>query len=136
MHDSVLPNDVEQTASFLLLADSAAYKIAELMLEENNLSLKLRIFVEGGGCSGFKYGFDFIEDLEEDDMVMTKSIAVSETDKEPQIISVHLVIDPMSAQYLMGAEIDYKKDLEGERFIIRNPQAKTTCGCGSSFSAE
>lgn len=102
--------------------DSAATKVKELIEEENNDELKLRVFIQGGGCSGFQYGFTFEEDQQGDDMAVEKG-------------GVTLLIDPMSLQYLLGAKIDYKEDLEGARFIIQNPNATTTCGCGSSFSA-
>lgn len=105
--------------------DSAAKKVAELIEEEGNDGLKLRAFITGGGCSGFQYGFTFDETVNEDDTQITK--AVSSRD-------VSLVIDPMSYQYLVGAEIDYQDDVDGACFIIRNPNAKTTCGCGQSFS--
>ncbi|MFY9479435.1 MAG: iron-sulfur cluster insertion protein ErpA [Aquabacterium sp.] len=105
----------------ILFTDSAAAKVAELVAEEGNPDLKLRVFVQGGGCSGFQYGFTFDEIVNEDDTPMTKN-------------GVTLLIDAMSLQYLMGAEIDYKDDLEGAQFVIRNPNATTTCGCGSSFS--
>src|ERR1700749_1155471 len=106
----------------LVFTDAAAGKVGELIREEANLNLKLRVFVSGGGCSGFQYGFTFDENMEEGDFCVEKD-------------GVQLLIDPMSAQYLMGAEIDYKEDLQGAQFVIRNPNAKTTCGCGSSFSA-
>ena len=106
----------------LVFTDSAAAKVKELVDEEGNPELKLRVFVSGGGCSGFKYGFTFDENVEEGDFLVENS-------------GVQLLVDPMSAQYLMGAEIDYKEDLQGAQFVIRNPNAKTTCGCGSSFSA-
>ena len=106
----------------LVFTDSAAAKVKELVDEEGNPELKLRVFVQGGGCSGFQYGFTFDEAIEEGDFCVEKG-------------GVKLLVDPMSAQYLMGAEIDYKEDLEGAQFVIRNPNAKTTCGCGSSFSA-
>ncbi|MEQ1579825.1 MAG: iron-sulfur cluster insertion protein ErpA [Steroidobacteraceae bacterium] len=105
----------------LLFTDAAASKVAELIREEANPALKLRVFVTGGGCSGFQYGFTFDENVEEGD-----------TSIENQ--GVQLIVDPMSVQYLMGAEIDYREDLEGAQFVIRNPNATTTCGCGSSFS--
>lgn len=105
----------------LLFTDSAAAKVAELVAEEGNPDLKLRVFVQGGGCSGFQYGFTFDEAINEDDTQMSKN-------------GVTLLIDAMSYQYLMGAEIDYKEDLDGAQFVIRNPQATSTCGCGSSFS--
>ena len=105
----------------IVFTDAAASKVAELVAEEGNPDLKLRVFVQGGGCSGFLYGFTFDEVTNEDDTVMTKN-------------GVTLLIDAMSLQYLIGAEIDYKDDLEGAQFVIRNPNATTTCGCGSSFS--
>ncbi len=105
----------------LVFTDSAADKVAELVAEEGNPELKLRVFVQGGGCSGFQYGFTFDEVVNEDDTQMSKN-------------GVTLLIDAMSLQYLMGAEIDYKEDLQGAQFVIRNPNASTTCGCGSSFT--
>ena len=106
----------------LVFTDAAAGKVGDLIREEANPNLKLRVFVSGGGCSGFQYGFTFDEKMEEGDFCVEKH-------------GVQLLVDPMSAQYLMGAEIDYKEDLQGAQFVIRNPNAKTTCGCGSSFSA-
>ncbi len=105
----------------VVFTDAAAYKVSELISEEDNPNLKLRVFISGGGCSGFQYGFTFDESIEEGD---------SEVENQ----GVSLLIDPMSVQYLMGAEIDYKEDLQGAQFIIRNPNAQTTCGCGSSFT--
>jgi Iron-sulfur cluster assembly accessory protein len=105
----------------LIFTDSAAAKVKQLLDEEGNPNLKLRVFVQGGGCSGFQYGFTFDEDVAEDDTKLEKN-------------GVQLLVDPMSFQYLVGAEIDYKEDLEGAQFVIRNPNATTTCGCGSSFS--
>jgi iron-sulfur cluster insertion protein len=105
----------------LIFTDSAATKVAELIAEEGNPELKLRVFVQGGGCSGFQYGFTFDEIQNDDDTVMVKN-------------GVSLLIDSMSYQYLVGAEIDYKEDLQGAQFVIKNPNAQTTCGCGSSFS--
>src|SRR5438874_405347 len=107
---------------------NAARKVWELITEEENFALKLRVYVTGGGCSGFQYGFTFDEAENEDDTVVVRE--VDETH------AVKLLVDPMSFQYLVGAEIDYKEDIEGSQFIIRNPNAKTTCGCGSSFSTE
>jgi iron-sulfur cluster insertion protein len=106
----------------LVFTDSAASKVSELIREEGNPNLKLRVFVSGGGCSGFQYGFTFDENEEEGDTCIENQ-------------GVRLVVDPMSFQYLTGAEIDYREDLEGAQFVIRNPNATTTCGCGSSFSA-
>lgn len=105
----------------LVFTDAAARKVGELIREEDNPELKLRVFVSGGGCSGFQYGFTFDEKIEEGDTTIENE-------------GVTLLVDPMSVQYLMGAEIDYKEDLEGAQFIIRNPNATTTCGCGSSFA--
>src|SRR5882762_10436056 len=106
----------------LVFTDSAANKVKELVDEEGNPELKLRVFVQGGGCSGFQYGFTFDEIINDDDTQMAKN-------------GVTLLIDAMSLQYLAGAEIDYKDDLQGAQFVIKNPNATTTCGCGSSFSA-
>jgi iron-sulfur cluster insertion protein len=106
----------------LVFTDSAAAKVKDLIEEEGNPDLKLRVFVQGGGCSGFQYGFTFDEIVNEDDTSMDKN-------------GVTLLIDSMSYQYLVGAEIDYKDDLEGAQFVIKNPNATSTCGCGSSFSA-
>ena len=104
-----------------IFTDSAASKVKSLIEEEGNPALKLRVFVTGGGCSGFQYGFTFDEEVAEDDTTMEKN-------------GVQLLIDPMSYQYLVGAEIDYTDGLEGSQFVIRNPNASSTCGCGSSFS--
>ncbi len=105
----------------IVFTDSAAQKVAQLIEEEGNPDLKLRVFVQGGGCSGFQYGFTFDEIVNEDDTTMVKN-------------GVQLLTDSMSYQYLVGAEIDYKDDLEGAQFVIKNPTATSTCGCGSSFS--
>ena len=105
----------------LVFTDSAVAKVADLIAEEGNPDLKLRVFVQGGGCSGFQYGFTFDEAVNEDDTLVTKD-------------NVTLLIDSMSFQYLVGAEIDYKEDINGSQFVIKNPNATTTCGCGSSFS--
>lgn len=109
-------------APSLVFTDAAAAKVGELIREESNPNLKLRVFVQGGGCSGFQYGFTFDENAEEGD---------TRVDNQ----GVTLLIDPMSIQYLTGAEIDYREDIEGAQFVIRNPNATTTCGCGSSFAA-
>lgn len=126
--------------------DSAAKKVASLILEEENLDLKLRAFITGGGCSGFQYGFTFDEKIKDGDTQVNKTVLLdsemdesgsstgSGTDIGSHEITVTLLIDPMSYQYLVGADIDYKEDIEGARFVIRNPNAKTTCGCGQSFS--
>ena len=105
----------------LTFTDAAAGKVKELITEEDNDTLKLRVFISGGGCSGFQYGFTFDENIEDGDTVVSNQ-------------GVELLIDPMSIQYLNGAEIDYSEGIEGAQFVIRNPNATTTCGCGSSFS--
>ena len=105
----------------LKFTGSAASKVRELINEENNESLMLRVFISGGGCSGFQYGFTFDENTTEGDTIIEKG-------------GVKLLVDPMSIQYLTGAEIDYTEGLEGAQFVIRNPNAATTCGCGSSFA--
>ena len=105
----------------LIFSDAAAGKVKELLEEEQNPSLKLRVFVSGGGCSGFQYGFTFDEKVQEGDTAIEKG-------------GVTLLVDPMSVQYLTGAEIDYSDSASGAQFVIRNPNASTTCGCGSSFS--
>jgi iron-sulfur cluster insertion protein len=122
--------------------DSAARKVGELIEEEGNPNLMLRVYVTGGGCSGFQYGFTFDETQNPDDTVIEKVISKhiqgeikAQLSAAGDSMKVCLLIDAMSFQYLAGAEIDYKSDLSGEQFIIRNPHAKTTCGCGSSFSA-
>ena len=103
-------------------SDNAVKKVKELIEEEGTPALKLRVFVSGGGCSGMQYGFTFEESINEDDTKVEKD-------------NVMLLIDPMSLQYLTGAEIDYQDNVQGSQFVIKNPNATTTCGCGSSFSA-
>jgi iron-sulfur cluster insertion protein len=105
----------------LAFTDVAAAKVGELIAEEGDSALMLRVFISGGGCSGFQYGFTFDERREDGDTAVENA-------------GVVLLVDPTSIQYLLGAEIDYQEDLQGARFIIRNPNAATTCGCGSSFS--
>lgn len=105
----------------LVFSEAAAIKVKELIDDEGNESLMLRVFISGGGCSGFQYGFTFDEEIGEGDTVVENG-------------GVKLLIDPMSFQYLTGAEIDYSEGMEGAQFVIRNPNAQTTCGCGSSFS--
>jgi iron-sulfur cluster insertion protein len=106
----------------IIFTDAAATKVAELIRGEGNPALMLRVYVQGGGCSGMQYGFEFDEKSEEGDTQVEK-------------LGVKLLVDPMSFQYLSGAEIDYREGLEGAQFVIRNPHATTTCGCGSSFNA-
>lgn len=146
--------------SGVVFTDNAARKVHELIMEEGNPNLKLRVFITGGGCSGFQYGFSFEETINEDDTVIEKNIAGATIGRATTTTGesvdtegsdggtdggdssgggssagkVQLLVDPMSYQYLSGAEIDYVEDIEGERFVIRNPNAQTTCGCGSSFS--
>ena len=115
-------NDLAEPPIPLVFTDSAAAKVADLIAEEGNPELKLRVFVQGGGCSGFQYGFTFDDAVNEDDTAFDKN-------------GVTLLVDSMSFQYLVGAEIDYKEDINGSQFVIKNPNAQTTCGCGSSFSA-
>jgi iron-sulfur cluster insertion protein len=116
-----VPDESSPPQDALIFTDAAANKVRELIDEEQNDRLKLRVFISGGGCSGFQYGFTFDED-------------VVEGDTEIHNCGVTLLVDPMSVQYLMGAEIDYSEGLEGAQFVIRNPNASTTCGCGSSFA--
>lgn len=113
---------VEQdTKDVIVITESAARKVKALIQDEGNDALKLRVYVTGGGCSGFQYGFTFDENINDGDTTVERD-------------GVTFLVDPMSYQYLMGAELDYKEDLQGAQFVIRNPNASTTCGCGSSFS--
>jgi iron-sulfur cluster insertion protein len=105
----------------IIFTDSAALKVGSLLKDEENSDLNLRVYVTGGGCAGFQYGFSFDENKDDGDTVVIKH-------------GVSLIVDPMSVQYLMGAEIDFQEDLQGARFVIKNPNANTTCSCGSSFS--
>ena len=132
----------------LIFTVNAAAKVWELIQEEENYNLKLRVYVTGGGCSGFQYGFKFDEEVNDDDTVVIQEVKSKKItgnnvegktdntgeDGEGGSQTVQLLVDPISYPYLVGAEIDYKEDIEGAQFIIRNPNAKTTCGCGSSFS--
>lgn len=113
---------MEVEESSLVFTNSAALKVRQLINEEGDDGLMLRVFVSGGGCSGFQYGFTFDQKEGDGDTIVVNQ-------------GVKLLVDPMSVQYLMGAEIDYTEGLEGAQFVIRNPNASTTCGCGSSFSA-
>ena len=113
--------EVLEQPQLVKMAPGAVAKIKELIAEENNPNLKLRMFVSGGGCSGMQYGFTFEEQGQEDDFVL-------------EFDGVHLLIDSMSSQYLHGAEVDYTESLQGSQFSIKNPNAQTTCGCGSSFN--
>ena len=123
--------------STLFFTKAAACKVKELIDEENNPKLSLRVFITGGGCSGFKYGFTFEEFINADDLVIEKKVDKEQKGgcNDREVSLVRLLVDPLSLQYLHGAEIDYREDASGAQFIIRNPNAKITCGCGSSFSA-
>ena len=105
----------------LVFSDQAAKKVRSLIMEEENENLRLRVFVSGGGCSGFEYGFTFDDEIEDDDIEVENS-------------GVSLVIDSLSFEYLVGSSIDYREDLQGSRFVVINPNATSTCGCGNSFS--
>jgi iron-sulfur cluster insertion protein len=122
MNDTATQTVPEALDAPLLFTDAAARKVSELIAGEGNPKLMLRVFVQGGGCSGLQYGFEFDEEVQDGDTCVENQ-------------GVKLLIDPMSFQYLGGAEIDFRDNLEGAQFVIRNPSAKTTCGCGSSFSA-
>src|SRR4029077_18573570 len=115
-------NAVTDMPAPLVFSDGAGNKVKQLIDEEGDPELKLRVFVTGGGCSGFQYGFTFDKETSEDDTRLVKG-------------GVTILIDPMSLQYLTGAEIDYQENIEGAQFVIKNPNATSTCGCGSSFSA-
>jgi len=119
MTTATQPTNDDQTA--LIFTDAAAVKVKELLEDEDNAALKLRVFVSGGGCSGFQYGFTFDENVEDGDTLIKKQ-------------GVTLLVDPMSVLYLTGAEIDFSDGVEGAQFVIRNPNATTTCGCGNSFA--
>ena len=122
MNDTAAETAPEASEAPLLFTDAAARKVSELIAGEGNPNLMLRVFVQGGGCSGLQYGFEFDEQVQDGDTCVENQ-------------GVKLLIDPMSFQYLGGAEIDFRDNLDGAQFVIRNPSAKTTCGCGSSFSA-
>lgn len=113
--------EIVEQPQLVKMAPGAIAKIKELIAEENNPNLKLRMFVSGGGCSGMQYGFTFEEEVNEDDFNL-------------EFEGIHLLIDSMSSQYLQGAEVDYTESLQGSQFSIKNPNAQTTCGCGSSFN--
>ena len=120
----------------VVFTESAARKVLSLMLEEDE-ALSLRVYITGGGCSGFQYGFSFDNKIKDNDTVITTTVAANDEGNEQSSggsTAVNLVIDPMSLMYLVGAEVDYTDGLEGGQFVIRNPNAQTTCGCGSSFS--
>ncbi|TAL64051.1 MAG: iron-sulfur cluster insertion protein ErpA [Legionella sp.] len=121
--------DISPSLNDVRFSVSAADKVAELIKEENNDNLNLRVSISGGGCSGFQYGFSFDEQINEDDVVIEQQCSDG-------VSVIKLLIDSMSYQYLHDAEIDYTQGIQGEQFIIRNPNAKTTCGCGSSFSMD
>jgi iron-sulfur cluster insertion protein len=122
MNTQSQPIESELPPMPLSFTAAAARKVRELIDEEGNPGLKLRVYIQGGGCSGFQYGFTFEDQRGDDDLAVERE-------------GVTLLVDPLSLQYLMGAEVDYRESLQGAQFVIRNPNAKTTCGCGSSFSA-
>jgi iron-sulfur cluster insertion protein len=124
---------MSELSTALVFTENAALKVHQLIQEEGNLALNLRVFISGGGCSGFQYGFTYDEQINADDMIVETPI--TGTSEAGETVLVKLLIDAMSFQYLAGAKIDYRDDLEGARFVISNPNAQTTCGCGSSFSA-
>jgi iron-sulfur cluster insertion protein len=136
--------NIPDSAPLINFTLAAALKVKSLIDEEGNPALNLRVFITGGGCSGFQYGFSFDENINADDIVIEKKLTASEDEDGGEggeggganggMGSVKLLIDAMSFQYLQNAEIDYREDVKGSEFVIRNPQAKTTCGCGSSFS--
>lgn len=121
MSETAQTYDPTEDFQVLVVTDSAAARVAQLIAQEETDDLKLRVFVSGGGCSGFQYGFTFDERIEDGDSIVEKD-------------GVTFLVDPMSSQYLMGAEVDFVEGIEGEQFVIRNPNATTTCGCGSSFA--
>ena len=121
MNETITPSYLDAGPAPLLFTAAAAGKVRELIAEEGNPELKLRVYISGGGCSGFQYGFSFDEERGEDDLALERD-------------GVTLLVDPLSLQYLMGAEVDYRESLQGSQFVIRNPNAKSTCGCGSSFT--
>ena len=121
MNSTATPTYLAFAEAPMVFTAAAAGKVTELIAEEGNPQLNLRVYISGGGCSGFQYGFTFDEERAEDDLAIERD-------------GVFLLVDPLSLQYLAGAEIDYSESLTGAQFVIRNPNAKTTCGCGSSFA--
>lgn len=119
----------------IVMTASACHKVFDLICDEENVNLCLRAYITGGGCSGFQYGFTFDEKIKEDDMVFSFPIKNDPEHLGPAPMEVRLLVDALSFQYLVGAQIDFVDDIEGAHFVIKNPNAKTTCGCGSSFSA-
>ncbi|MGE3320345.1 MAG: iron-sulfur cluster insertion protein ErpA [Candidatus Berkiella sp.] len=111
----------------ITFTDAAAKRVQELLAEEGNYNLKLRVYITGGGCSGFQYGFAFDEETKEDDTIVSKEVESN---------TVEVVVDALSMMYLMGAQIDYQESLQGAHFVVKNPNAQTTCSCGSSFAIE
>ena len=123
LENEFIPSEVKRfgQTTQLVFSDQAAKKVRSLIMEEENENLRLRVFVSGGGCSGFEYGFTFDDEVEEDDIEVENS-------------GVSLVVDVLSFEYLAGSSIDYLEDLQGSRFVVVNPNAASTCGCGNSFS--
>lgn len=122
----------------LTFTESAASKVHELIVDEGNDKLNLRVFITGGGCSGFQYGFTFDEAINDDDTIIATTVTTHSANDansdDDGAATIKLLVDPMSLQYLRGASVDYREDINGAQFVIQNPNAKTTCGCGSSFS--
>lgn len=125
----VAAQQVQELRADISCTDAAAKRVQELLAEEGNYNLKLRVYITGGGCSGFQYGFAFDENLKEDDTVVSKVIPLGE-----ETVTIDVVVDALSMMYLMGAQIDYQESLQGAHFIVTNPNAQTTCSCGSSFA--
>lgn len=124
-------SSIASSSPLVSCTQAAAKRIGELMVEEGNYNLKLRIYITGGGCSGFQYGFAFDEKAREDDAVVEKEVALNN-----ETVKVNLLVDSLSLMYLTGAEIDYVENLQGAHFTVKNPNAETTCSCGSSFSLD
>ena len=137
MENSSLKGQLEEVlAAEVDFTEKAARRVGELMLDEEEDNLMLRIFITGGGCSGFQYGFTFTHQTEEGDLSVKSAVNPSLSNGKRKVDQVELLIDPMSYQYLAGSKIDFKDDIEGAQFVIDNPNAVTTCGCGSSFRTE
>lgn len=126
--------NLETPKERIIITEDVIKKVYELIIDEGNLDLKLRIFIQGGGCSGFQYGFTFDEDINDDDFIIEKPLPEEFQSPNNPKNTISFLVDSMSLMYLEGANIDYKEDIEGAQFVITNPNASTTCGCGSSFS--
>lgn len=126
----------EQSLLPVTFTEAAALRVRDLLKEEGNYNLKLRVFIRGGGCSGFEYGFAFDENVKEGDAIFEKTVKEDDLvdNSEDNQMVINLIIDPVSLMYLTGAQIDYVENLQGAHFVVNNPNAQTTCSCGSSFS--